>query len=182
MVTGNLVFIHPPRCSGTSIEQSFGWSNESEKHLCASSIRRKIGDKHWGNSFKFGVIRNPFDRIVSMYHAPCYRKFKKGIEFETMEQFLSFIPRVPTEEGIQCSDFINEHLDFIVRYENRNGDIDKIYKEFGIKIDKNTHLRQTRREKDYRIYHNEQTIDLIKTHFKDDIERFGYVFDNKSNL
>jgi hypothetical protein len=176
MVTGNLVFIHPPRCSGTSIEQSFGWSNESEKHLCASSIRRKIGDKHWNNSFKFGVIRNPFDRIVSMYHAPCYRKFRKGIGFETMEQFLSFIPRVPTEEGIQCSDFINEDIDFIIRYESRNNDLDRLHEEFSIEIDKNINIRQTNRHSDYKIYHNENTIELVKLKFKDDIERFGYQY------
>lgn len=176
MIIDNLIFIHPPRCSGTSIENSFGWQNESEKHLSASSIRKKIGEKHWGNLFKFGIIRNPFDRVISMYHAPCYRKFRKGVEFESLEQFLSFIPRIPTEEGIQCSDFINENLDFIIRYENRNEDLDRLCKEFGLKIDKKIHTRQTDRHKDYRLYHNKNTIKLVKLKFKEDVERFGYKY------
>ena len=176
MVIENLVFIHPPRCGGTSIEKSFGWQNESEKHLSAYSIKKKIGEKQWDKSFKFAVIRNPFDRVISMFHARCYRKFRKGIEFETLEQFLSFIPRIPTEEGIQCSDFINADVDFIIRHENRNNDLEKLGKEFGIKIDKNINIRQTNRHKDYRIYHNKNTIELVKLKFKDDIEKFGYEY------
>jgi chondroitin 4-sulfotransferase 11 len=176
MITENLVFIHPPRCGGTSIEKSFEWENESEKHLSAYSIKKKIGEKQWNKSFKFAVIRNPFDRVISMYHARCYRKFRKGIEFETLEKFLSFIPRIPTEEGIQCSDFINENMDFIIRHESRNKDLDKLYEEFGIKIDKNINIRQTNRYKDYKIYHNKNTIELVKLKFKDDIARFEYQF------
>jgi hypothetical protein len=176
MVKENLIFIHPPRCGGTSIESSFGWQNESEKHLSASSIRKKIGEKQWAQSFKFAVIRNPFDRVISMYHARCYRKFRKGVEFETLEKFLSFVPRVPTEEGIQCSDFINEDIDFIIRHENRDRGIDRLHEEFGIKIDKNINIRQTNRYKDYKIYHNENTVKLVKLKFKEDIERFGYEF------
>jgi len=176
MFIENLIFIHPPRSSGTSIEKSFNWTNEEEKHLSASSIKKRIGEKQWNNSFKFGIVRNPFDRVVSMYHAPCYRKFNKGIEFETLEQFLYFIPLIPTEEGIQCSDFINEDLDFIIRYESRNNDLDRLYEEFGIKIDKNINIRQTNRHYDYKIYHNQNTIELVKLKFKDDIERFEYEY------
>ena len=176
MVIENLIFIHPPRCGGTSIEKSFGWENESEKHLSAYSIKKKIGEKRWNKSFKFAVIRNPFDRVVSMYHARCYRRFRKGIEFETLEQFLSFIPRIPTEEGIQCGDFINEDVDFVIRHENRNSDLERLDKEFGIKIDKNIKIRQTNRHSDYKIYHNKNTIELVKLKFKDDIARFEYQF------
>lgn len=176
MIIKNLIFIHPPRCGGTSIESSFKWENELEKHLSASSIKKKIGEKQWGELFKFAIIRNPFDKVISMYHARCYRKFRKGIEFESLEQFLSFIPRIPTEEGIQCSDFINEDIDFIIRYETRNSDLDRLYEEFGIKIDKNINIRQTNRFNNYKIYHNQNTIELVKLKFKDDIERFGYQY------
>ena len=47
MVLDNIIFIHPPRCSGTSIEASFNWHNEREKHLKASAIRQKLEKDKW---------------------------------------------------------------------------------------------------------------------------------------
>lgn len=176
MVLNNVIFIHPPRCSGTSIEQSFNWKNDLEKHLAASSIRKRVGEKTWNESFKFGIVRNPFDRVISMYHARCYIRFKKGIMFETLDEFLRSIPKINTEEGIQCSDFINEKLDFIIKYENRSNDLNQIYRDFGIKIDGSIQTRPTNRNRDYKLYHNAKTIELVKWRFKEDIDRFDYSF------
>lgn len=36
-------------------------------HMSARSIRSKIGRRIWSRYFKFAVVRNPFDRLVSMY-------------------------------------------------------------------------------------------------------------------
>jgi len=176
MILDNIVFIHPPRSGGTSIEKSFKWENEQCKHLSAKSIRTIIGEYKWEQSFKFSIIRNPFDRCVSMYCAPWYENIKRGIKFETFESFLSDIPTIDSEEGIQCSDFINEEIDFIIKFENRQSDLDKLNYEFGIQIDKSIHIRKTPREKDYRLYHSRNTIDLVKIHFNKDIEKFGYKF------
>ena len=92
MFLNNVIFVHPPRSGGTSIEQSFGWRDEQQKHLSASSIRKIIGEDLWSRSFKFSIVRNPFDRAVSMYCAPWYKNIRKGINFETFESFLYFLP------------------------------------------------------------------------------------------
>jgi len=176
MFVDNLIFIHPPRCGGTSIEESFKWRNEFQKHLSAKTVRRLFGEDRWLQSFKFSIVRNPFDRVISMYHAGYYKSIKRGVKFESLESFLTSIPKVHSEEGIQCSDFINEEVDYIIRFEDRDRGLDELYEKYNIKIDKTIHIRQTGRQKDYTTYHTPSTIELVKLHFKDDINNFNYIF------
>jgi len=148
MVLDKIIFIHPPRCSGTSIEASFNWHNEREKHLKASAIRQKLEKDKWESSFKFSIVRNPFDRVISMYHAPYYRRIKKGFLFETLESFIVDIKIPPNEYGIECCDYIDEKIDFIIKFETREDDILKLKNNFNINIDPTIWIRRMNRTKD----------------------------------
>ena len=44
--------------------QKANWWN----HIPAELIRKRVGDKIWNEYFKFTVIRNPFDKLVSGFH------------------------------------------------------------------------------------------------------------------
>lgn len=37
-------------------------------HMGAAEIKREVGDEVWNSYFKFCVERNPWDRVLSMYH------------------------------------------------------------------------------------------------------------------
>jgi hypothetical protein len=176
MILDNILFIHPPRCSGTSIETNFNWNNENEKHLKASIIRSKVGEDKWGNSFKFSIVRNPFDRVISMYHAPYYRRIKKGFLFESLESFIADIPVPPNEYGIECCDYIDEKIDFIIRFESREDDILKLKNSFNINIDPTIWVRRLNREKDYKKYHSSESIRLVEKKFSKDISKFNYKY------
>lgn len=87
-----VVFIHIPKCGGTSIEQSLiraggyesfppeelllyknrkPWKGPpSVGHLAANQYVSKgyLARSDWDNSFKFTVVRNPFSRLVSAYN------------------------------------------------------------------------------------------------------------------
>ena len=169
-----LIFIHPPRCSGTSIEASFKWFNEENKHWSAQRIKRSISDDKWNSYFKFSIVRNPFDRAVSIYKAPIFRNDARGISFE---QFLRNIPMLPNEDGLQCSDYINEPMDYIIKFETRSNDIKILKEKHSIHIDEKIVARKTNRIKDYRRYYNETTVQLVSEIFKDDIHNFDYTFE-----
>ena len=178
MILSNIIFIHPSRCSGTSIEKSLstGLFTSIAKHHSASSAKNLCGSDKWTNSFKFAIVRNPFDRVISMYRAVWYSNRRRGIKFETLEEFLTSIPKVPWEAGITCCDYIDEEMDYIIKFETRNDDIDEINKRYNLKINKDIHISRTRRNKDYRSYHTPETIQLVEKHFQDDLIRFNYKF------
>jgi hypothetical protein len=79
------IFIHVPKCAGSSIEQflnggSFdskatnynsccGWDNENKiwmQHATAEQINNLYTDK-FDEYFKFAIVRNPWDRALSDY-------------------------------------------------------------------------------------------------------------------
>ena len=69
MINDNLklIFVHIPKTGGTSIKKSLGITNRSlGYHKRANDIKKEIPDK-WKNYFKFSVVRNPYDRVYSIY-------------------------------------------------------------------------------------------------------------------
>ena len=90
-----IIFVHIPRCGGTTIEKSlwknefnseFDFDNSDEKHLLQGFVDkyrnryqldglqhltfhniRKIYPEESKNFFKFSFIRNPYSRIASIY-------------------------------------------------------------------------------------------------------------------
>lgn len=58
-------FVHINKCGGSSIEIALGLT---KSHDTAAIRRDKIGAEAWDKAFTFATIRNPFDRIVSIYY------------------------------------------------------------------------------------------------------------------
>jgi hypothetical protein len=67
-----LIFIHIARTGGTSIETALvgkdWWFFDAQtKHISAKQARMFYGEELWKSYTKFSVIRNPWDRIISMW-------------------------------------------------------------------------------------------------------------------
>ncbi len=63
-LSGTWAFIHINKCGGSSIERLCGLPR---MHDTALQRRRAVGDKRWASMFKFSVVRNPYERIGSLY-------------------------------------------------------------------------------------------------------------------
>lgn len=179
---GAVVFVHPPRCSGTSIEQSLvGIVADSNKHFTASMIRQELSKNifsdRWGSAFKFGIVRNPFDRMASLYvtKEPPFSGYNLNAGY-SMIDFLDRFRVMPWEYGLTCDDYMNEQLDYIIKFEDRENGIAVVNKElerFGLKIDPKVKTRSHYyKNKNFMSYYDPESIRIIELAFAADFERW----------
>lgn len=59
------LFIHIPKNAGVSINTHL--QMDDKNHQIAWRVRKWLGEEDWNKVFSFSVVRNPFDRAVSMW-------------------------------------------------------------------------------------------------------------------
>lgn len=172
------IFIHVPRTAGTSIEIAFigedMWkSHPNEKHITASQAK-DIYSEYWDNYFKFSIVRNPWDRVISLYHFKAFRNIN-FIADKSLLYFLNHYKPYPHEPN-PCSleNMIDEPLDFIGRFENLSDDFNTICKKLGCDMVL-PHIQKTC-HKHYSEYYDKETRQIVAERYSDDIKRFGYDF------
>jgi hypothetical protein len=62
------IFIHVPKNAGMSIYKSFGMDVGPYGTHIPATVYQRAEPEAFARSFKFAVIRNPWDRLVSAYH------------------------------------------------------------------------------------------------------------------
>ena len=153
-------------------------SNENwYQHMPASRIKQVIGDKIFNSYFKFCVVRNPWDLVVSMFH---FFRPRSGFKVYCMKYFKetgdSANLKRTSSDGKQI-------CDFYIRYERLKEDIAAVCEKLGIppseyNIDMLPNHKSNSRPKDkpYQEYYDDETREHIRRAFKNDIEMFGYTF------
>lgn len=58
-------FVHINKCGGSSVEIALGLE---KRHAPACEMRDEIGEQAWSQRFSFALVRNPFERVVSIYY------------------------------------------------------------------------------------------------------------------
>lgn len=62
-----LVFVHIPKNAGTAITKAKNLNFVMEGHHKWFDYKNILGEKKWEKYYKFSVVRNPWDRLVSNY-------------------------------------------------------------------------------------------------------------------
>lgn len=186
------IFIHIPRTAGTSIEmllEGRDWwlENPKEKHITASKAKELYAD-WWDDYFKFSIVRNPWDRVVSMYRNPNYGRQWSSVTGKRLIYFLENYeaPEWEVSPGTACQ-YLDEPIDYIGRFENMSKEI--TYLAGRLKLDfiniedieckccgRGYHYNPTVRTI-YSEYYDDKTRDMVAELYKDDIKRFGYSYD-----
>lgn len=209
------VFVHVPKTAGQSIEQVFldalgrTWETRAPllmrynpdpglgppllAHLKAREyvLHGYVDQETFQEYFTFGFVRNPWDRMVSLY-----RQFG----YEEKCSFRNFLLNVFTHDisrkryWFVCPqvEYLHDErgkslVDFIGRYENLQNDFKKICVTIGLPdvqlphVNDSHHRRNAREETprkcvEWRDCYDNECIDFVSEFYKKDIECFDYVF------
>ncbi len=77
-INGPYIFIHINKTAGTSIGNAIGLP--VKHHQTAREIIASIGREKWTTAYKFTLVRNPWDKVVSHYE---YRLKRNKTEIAT---------------------------------------------------------------------------------------------------
>ncbi len=164
---------------GTGISGKFHKVNK----LIPITIRKNIAEKMFNSYYKFGFVRNPWDRVASLYFR------KEGIRMSGRMSFDEFVSWIQNSSDTsihssvhknQLDWFLDENgkviVDFIGKFENLEDDYEIVMKKLGISK-KLPHANNGNNSKlHYTEYYSSKTKDIIAKKFKVDIEYFGYEF------
>lgn len=184
----DFVFIHINKTGGTSVISIIGKS--FRKHLTAKDIIKYIGQKKWDKIYKFTVIRNPWDRVVSQYKFRT--KTNKSKMQESPLQFNEWVKKVFEENDpfyfgkrpqmyIPQVDWLKDKdneikIDKIIRFENLNEEFIEVADYLG--IDNNLHHLNSTRKTNYHDFYDPETKAIVDKWFWEDIQIFNYEYKN----
>lgn len=183
---GPFIFVHINKTAGTSIGKAIGLP--VKHHQTAKEIIAVIGMDKWNSAYKFTLVRNPWDKVVSHYE---YRRKRNKTEVATRN--ISFLEWVKKTYGPEKDSFFynnpkafqaqvewlkdNENkisVDFVGKFESINKDFNHIACVIGLDA-KLPHLNASKRRA-YQSYYDDETMEIVANWFAEDIEVFGYSF------
>lgn len=168
-----LLFIHINKTGGVSIERALGIQGDRQHHTI-QQCEQLLNPSEWERTFKFCFVRNPWDKMVSLYN---FRKQKHGLDPTiSFEDFCrNPVGNARTQLSWITNTAGNVSVDFIGRFERLEQDFAKLCDLIGIKNIQLGHENSTKRGP-YTDYYNDQTRELVAERYQGDIEYFGYRF------
>ena len=210
-----LVFLANPRTGSTTVREVLDPFSDVrgirrvdttpefpfENHITAAELKAVFEARGWDweGYFKFCVVRNPWDRIVSLYHhqrrmrvqrvreAPWRRKLlhgawhllRPGRSFRGWVKRLDFGLRLPiTLQGFAGDGEGRLLVDQVLRFEHLHEELPACLAKAGIEIGPEAipHRNRSPGRRDYRGYYDDETRAHVAAVYAWEIERFGYRF------
>jgi len=216
-IKNNFLFIHIPKTGGNSIQNILKDYSEDEiickndlqdgierfeitndnyhifKHARLSHYKTILNSTVYNELYKFAVIRNPWDRMVSLYFSP-----HRGVHDWSRDDFIDVIKKAPKTYAfvlernwieITLSKFgfdanlqkkkINQDIDYFIRFENMDSDFKFVCTKLGIPYVPLPKVNASQRNA-YHQYYDAETREMVRKKYIDDIEYFGYKFNENS--
>ena len=177
-----LLFIHIPKCGGTSIEKSFPekrpfigygiFKNKALQHLNYSEYK-KIYHTRWNTYETFSIVRDPYKRFISDYNFINNIYIRKNISVLSIDDYLDRAEKILNGEEfdkyddhfyLQTSYIFNNENELMVKNLFKLENIDEIkdflkkydllmlHKNKGKKTNEEVILTNEQKERFYNIY------------------------------
>ncbi len=197
-----VIFVHIPRTGGWSIayqlskmaenDQDYSPTSRPEssyypglfRHASAAQIKAAIDPDLWARCFKFAFVRNPWDRLASIY---AYKLKNHGVNVSFGEWLESYGGQGPymdfeTEARTQ-RDFLHDAegnllVDYVGRFETLPADVDAIMDRLRPSETLHRHLNESVRRHFSRYYSDSGAIELASAICHIDANQFAYRLDS----
>ena len=184
--------IHVPKAAGTSVSHALYGGNIG--HRTALDYQR-ISARHFRTYFRFGFVRNPWDRAVSAYEfaraggtewvRPIDDPVYASDTFATFDRFVrDWLVTAPLDTvdvvfrpqwTFLCDVDGSLLVDHVGRVERLAEDLRVVESALGRTI-RPDHLNRTERSVDYPEYYTPETRDMVAEVYHRDIDLLGYEF------
>ena len=193
------IFVHIPKCAGRSLKEYLKENCGNEPinsghrslHVLLKNFSLKSEDY-----YKFTFVRNPWDRIVSLYsfwlnqtpNSVFYQWDFKQVDFIKNKNlsFIDFVKLIPFNDSVfNEKPHLHPYIDhfmgdptsfsFIGRLENLQQDFDIVCDKIGIPHQQLPHKNKSK-HKHYTEYYDDETRAIVAEKYAKDIEYFGYKF------
>ena len=150
-----------------------------------------ITDEMWKTYFKFVFIRNPYDRVISGWKfstrgMPIRPKLIDFMRNKNKVTNVAYSHTFITQKAhLIESDNKTIDFDYYGDFNNLNEELIKVLLHLGVKtikheklIEKDIIMNKGHEEETktpyYKYYENQEILDLVNNHFREDFEYFGY--------
>jgi len=194
--TYKCIFIHIPRTAGTSMELTIdnqNWVNNiKEKHLIAS-VAKYIYRDYWDDYFKFTIVRNPWDRMVSMTKFPTHYGCRVKKKLVDVNHYLSWYDKIeidkraakpPAQPTTYLADavylnILDEPINYVARFETLQSDWEYIQDKIKCNAELKHYTQNIRKHREhYSCFYTEYTKQQVQDKYAKDIEHFNYKFEH----
>jgi hypothetical protein len=158
---------------------------EHYNHSPAKIIRKRINNHDFDNYFKFCIVRNPWDRIVSEYYwllnGPGKGRWPEGKTFSEFIQESN--AALLSDSHIYMIDG-KPAVDRFIKFENLDIELNKCLKDLGITNIELPHAKSgTRKTKaHYSLLYDETSLNKVNEICAWEIDHFGYTFEDNRQL
>ncbi len=159
--------------------ESFGLKSDlfgTGKHTLLQQYREVLRTPFFAPLYKFSVVRNPWERLVSLYFSSNY-----GSVTWNREAFLRLIDKEPSMSSYLASysdvelqtDY--QTVDEVIRFESLEDDFVRLCDRLELPHRPLPHRNQSS-HLPYTQYYDQALIEIVAHKYRQDIQRFGYEF------
>jgi Sulfotransferase family len=157
------------------------WLTGLTKHATAREVRAYLGAGTYSSYRSFAFVRNPWDWQYSNYHFIRRWTPHRDHALARSLPFNEFLALQVDQGTPTQSDFITDDrgeiiVDRVGRFEAIDTDFGEIVDELGLHISGLQHLNRSHYLNRYIDAYSAETINMVRSYFRCDIERFGYDF------
>ena len=188
-----IIFVHIPKCACCSINRALDLKIHGGTGHAYYKGHKKFIDQGY---FCFSFVRNPWDRVVSLYHyflnmKPGHQWYGQNKKLANYVKDLSFDQFCKQLDEFQKSPASGVHfvpaykflvdtsnkinLDYIGRFENMQRDFEIVCDKAGISALELPHINKSNHNQ-YVDYYCNETKDIVDSRYEQDIEYFKYKY------